>query len=507
MGEISRTARFGMPLAALGIALGAVGCATGPNNGGGKQELATAMSIDGTDSSMLDDAVTDVTTEARTETTVLATDPTDVSVAPTDSVDTTDNQDVADSLVPVVTSTTAAPTTAAPTTTASTVAASIDSVPVTPDTLSPEDQAALDEAITIATYDPNACVDLVKFIAPDQVISLPNGGDFVKFTVGALNNSDRVSSDDLSTPIESVDPVAGLVEVQEAICADPELGMQLAKAFADMQVGGHNVVDLNAWLAPYVMDASQINDKAKEFIPGLDVKKADLTDEIRQAAIAKNAEYEDLASRMITLLDKFKSAGIGPMIGTLNFHLVAGGLEVGQLPEVEQAPDADIKPALRLILDEKNGRCLVMIGFNTEDKRFEEGTECVPAIVPTTPNSSTPPANSTATTNGTPTPTTHPNSTPSTSSTLDIPTTSTGTTTPVETTTATTQPIKLPNGPNGTTPSDTVETPVTQGTNVPTSQQAPTTAPATTPAVTSPNTQPGTTISGTSPATVPTGGF
>lgn len=217
-----------------------------------------------------------------------------------------------------------------------------------------------------------------------HTIKTEDGQTVVKFKVGALlpvGMAGRAWSDALSSPVLSQQPADALKEIQAAICQDPLMGVTVAHMFAHLEVEGIKVVELNDWLKPYGVDDGQINDLAAGFVPLLDVKAP--TSEQLTAAISQNLVYQKMAEKLGTLLTRFGVAGIQAEQSTLNYHLDAGGLVVGKLPEVAINAKQESLPALVLDLTAKPGICLVRIGFNAGDKR-PEVFGCPPVNPPTT---------------------------------------------------------------------------------------------------------------------------
>lgn len=226
-----------------------------------------------------------------------------------------------------------------------------------------------------------------------HTIETEDGQTVVKFEVGALlpvGMAGRAWSDALSSPVLSQQPADARKEIQAAICQDPLLGVTVAHLFAHMEVEGVKVVDLNDWLKPFAVDVSEINDLAAGFIPLLDAQVP--SNEQLTAAINQNLAYQEVAEKLGTLLDRFSVKGIKAEQSVLNYHLDAGGLVVGKLPEVGLNPNQESLPALVLELNAKPGNCLAQVGFNAGDKR-PEVFGCPPVTPPTTtsPGSSTTP--------------------------------------------------------------------------------------------------------------------
>lgn len=250
------------------------------------------------------------------------------------------------------------------------------------------------ELLTVTT----TTVDCEKLVGEGATKKLDDGTAVIDFEVGALApvaDGGRKWSDAISTPFKATVPKDALKEIQAAICQDPLLGATVAHLFAGFEVQGVKVVDLNDWLKPYGMEADQINDLAAGFIPLLDVSGTPNQEQLAEA-ISQNLEYQRLAEKLGTLLDRFSVVGIQAEQSVLNYQLTSGGLVVGKIPEVAINATQESLPALVLELNAKPGICLARLGFNAGDKR-PEIFDCPPVNPPTAPPSggsttTTPPA-------------------------------------------------------------------------------------------------------------------
>ena len=255
-----------------------------------------------------------------------------------------------------------------------------------PDTTIPSSNADLINLLTVNTTTIN-CAELVGSSA---TMKLEDGRTVLKLEVGALmlvGEGGRRWSDALSTPVYQQKPSDALKEIQTAICQDPLFGATVAHLFAHMEVEGTKIVDLNDWLKPFAVETGQINDLAAGFIPLLDGDSP--TNEQLAAAISQNLVYQALAEKLSTLLNRFSIVGIQTEQSTLNYHLDAGGLVVGKLPEVAINAKQENLPALVLEANVKPGNCLVSIGFNIGVKR-PEVFGCPPVNPPGTGGSTVP---------------------------------------------------------------------------------------------------------------------
>lgn len=306
-------------------------------------------------------------------------------------------------------------------------------------------------ALTIADGDELKCGDvdangLVSFKLESKEKVVPAGP--------------RLWSDSLGLPVNGEDAVRGLNETQYVIWHGPDVGVTYAHFFAKLSVGDMKLVELNPWLADYNVDDSQINDQAASFL-----LVDNPNDDDYKNAHKRNKDYQELACKVNTLLDRFHVAGIAPdRPSTLNYRLKAGGLSIGPkgLSEVESTTDVDRRPAIVLELTSKTAKpCepVFAIGINVGDKRPElfapapkQSEDCVPKT--TTPKESTPSIsttpNTTTTTPSTSTTTKTTETTPSTSTSTTTTTTSTTTTTTSTTTTETSPPKNPDGGPDET---------------------------------------------------------
>jgi len=217
----------------------------------------------------------------------------------------------------------------------------------------------------------------VKTASADAECSLDANG-LVSYQVDALTEvpDPRKWSDALSTPFTATTANEIRNELQQAICKDPLLGVSYLVFFATdvrdqlLVDAGVDILKLNPWLKPFAVDPSEINAKAAEFIPLLDVKNP--SDKQVNQAINKNREWQQLASYVNTLLDRFEVSGIEARKSIVNYHLAVGGLVVGSLPSVERNPNQESLPALILSLTEKDQcQAILEMGANVADKRPE----------------------------------------------------------------------------------------------------------------------------------------
>jgi len=196
-----------------------------------------------------------------------------------------------------------------------------------------------------------------------------DGNIITKAEVGALKSvgkgaNERRWSDAMNSPM--VHRTAN--EIMATVCEDPLMGATLAHMFANMEIGDVNVGDLNDWLKPYQGKTDKINDLATNFVPHAFMSKEEVAQNGDKVLKAVN-DYEALAEKLNTLLTRFRAEGVDVRMTSTNYHLAAGGLVVGRLPEVELNPDQYKGKFLVFVLDEKDGDCLKVVVFNDKDQR------------------------------------------------------------------------------------------------------------------------------------------
>lgn len=205
----------------------------------------------------------------------------------------------------------------------------------------------------------------------------------------------RMWSDAISTKITATDPTAARVELQEAICKDPNLGVTwltfMATTVRDklLAVTGIDLLALNPQLKAYT-DASQITPKATAFVPLLNIEKP--TTAQVDNAVKQNAAWQQDAALVNTLLERFAALGIDTRQSVVNYHLTDYALAVNSLPTVGINDKQENLPAQIFALTAK-GQCgeITTFGANTGDKRPElfEAKNCAPPTTTTTPGCTT----------------------------------------------------------------------------------------------------------------------
>lgn len=290
-----------------------------------------------------------------------------------------------------------------------------------------EDLQALKEALTVKTTDPELeCATIVEKAGgktvkrkDDTLVPAQSIGAFE--SVNPEDPAKRAWSDAIDTPFlaDQSDKDALLNELQVEICENPLVGEMVANYFANLEVGGVKVVDLNEeWLKDSVGPAEDINDKAAQRTPYMGEDPLSLTDEQSAEQVDANLKYQQFALYLNTMLGRFNNQGKQDGgVTNMNFHLAGNGLAVGKgYPEMELNPNQyDASGELGVlkfdITSKGQDYCIKMFGVNLKDKRIDDFVCEVPEVpapevVPGQPN--VPGRPSTPTTGGTggPNPTT-----------------------------------------------------------------------------------------------------
>jgi hypothetical protein len=263
-----------------------------------------------------------------------------------------------------------------------------------------------------------------------QVAELPNGDKVVVSKVNSTllvvtdtrTQDNRLFSDGIANPMTSAEYTDANKEALEAefaatMCEDPIVASMVANQFANMEVNGVKVVDLNPWLEAYQGSTDEINDNAAELMPAFGKDVSEMSDEEVLAAFEARQEHTELAEKLATLINRFENSGIEDDLTTaLNYHVEAGGLTVGQMPEIALNDVQYEGNFLVFQLKLKDGRCLEAFVINPNDQRTGEVDIC---DVPETPEKTPPTTGTTPPTHTTPTtpPTTGP---PSSSTTIPV---------------------------------------------------------------------------------------
>lgn len=201
---------------------------------------------------------------------------------------------------------------------------------------------------------------------------------FVKalLEVDAKDANLRKWSDALSTPLKGASPDEMRTWLNRAICEEPIIGVSLAHLFANLEVQGVSILELQKtdWLKPFAVDASEIDNLVANYVPleewRLQNPGKTPTEEQYVESLTANHEYRSMASKVIFLLSRYQMAGVTTINSKHHYHLVAGGLRADGIPEVGISKEADNLPSLVFYLTEKTAcKPISVLGFNTGDKR------------------------------------------------------------------------------------------------------------------------------------------
>jgi hypothetical protein len=188
----------------------------------------------------------------------------------------------------------------------------------------------------------------------------------------AVGGKGRRTSESIQLPLTGGTTVDQAKDLKKAVCEDPLQGSAVANMFAGLKIGDKQrpLTEFNSWLQPFAVDVDKVNDLAAGYMPYYGQKS--LTSDQAKEVLAKNVEYQILANRLGTLLDRIGVVGVQSLTSDKTWHLDNGGVSVGGIPEVGLDPLKDTKPALIYQLSQKNTcEVLLRVGFNTADKRPE----------------------------------------------------------------------------------------------------------------------------------------
>jgi hypothetical protein len=267
----------------------------------------------------------------------------------------------------------------------------------------------------------------------------------------------RVDTDALSTPIQGETIDEKYADFEQKLCTEPLLLAETASVLARVEVGGVRLSDENTFLQRFLVEPSDINDLAREYVPSAG-SNAVLTGEAQARAIDANLLMQNDAEQVIDLLRQMLR--FGEVDATAGYNLgLAELLATNQIPDLELKPSYDGEFITYVWTDKASG-CVLVLGVNTGDGRMTvlgcQGElpqlpetpvveiPDVPETPPETPEEppvDTPPSSTTTTTTA---PSTTTTTVPSTTTTTAPSTTTTTvpstTTTTVPSTTTTTAP-------------------------------------------------------------------
>ncbi len=274
---------------------------------------------------------------------------------------------------------------------------SADAAQPTPSVVSPSASPSPSPSAAADALDPELIKLLTVSTISDTAQCETDQYDIVEFDVAALKGiPPRKTADAISTPFKATEPADIRAELQSSICEDPLLGSTWGAFFANQVADtfkkeGIDIVELNPWLKEFV-DAD-IATVAGGYIPLLDI--SDPSAEQIDAALAKNRDWQDQASRLNTLLERYEALDVETRNSSVTYHVI--GPVVGALPAVGLDPKVDRLPALVFSFTEKNGCSVSEFGVNLQDKRPELFTPDCSKPPTSTPPPTTPPCTSNCT--------------------------------------------------------------------------------------------------------------
>lgn len=168
-------------------------------------------------------------------------------------------------------------------------------------------------------------------------------------------------------------------EIQKRICGPVE-GAVFLRWLTDLKFANWNMQDGNPWLKQLAekFNGMSINEVTAYYMPLVDVQGTP-DDEAVRVAVVRNREWQQVASKLATLLERPQVEGVLSLLSSKNYH--AGYWEIG-LPSVTLNGDyEENKPAFVFVLKNKMGKCLVRFGFNVKDGRLEQFSCVSKAVV------------------------------------------------------------------------------------------------------------------------------
>lgn len=175
-------------------------------------------------------------------------------------------------------------------------------------------------------------------------------------------------------------------KLKQRLCEYPVDGVVFGHWLAHLKIGDWSPIDeeANAHLKQFLGDPADpegwniIDERVRYYAPLIDVK--DPSDEQVRVAIERNLEWKDVASKLASLIDHLEELGVFSELSVLNYHgkaLVDGLRPVGINREYQE----DL-PAYTFTLTNKIGQCVLRIGWNVKDGRFEQFDCKKPAPTP-----------------------------------------------------------------------------------------------------------------------------
>ena len=197
-------------------------------------------------------------------------------------------------------------------------------------------------------------------VSPSDVLPAAAQCQDDEFSTNSLPGAGQKWSDAVSVPFESKDSKGMLGEILAENCQNPTVLDMNVKALSEITIHGWRVGDHNPWMEDFLAKADKTG-----------LRTAFLTKKEGLEGIFVTAEYQQYAAMTNTLLLRWQVAGVVTEKSVSNWHLPGGGQIAGELARTQLNSKQENLPVLRLELTEKGRGCVLAIGFNTGDKRFE----------------------------------------------------------------------------------------------------------------------------------------
>ena len=222
----------------------------------------------------------------------------------------------------------------------------------------------------------NSCASIMKEAGAEVVEDVYTLYIKSLYPVDPKDKNARSWSDALSTPLTGKDATQQNLALKRAICEEPYVGVTFAHMMFNLSVGGVRVSELQTtdWMKPVDVSTDELDTVIAGFAPLVQAKLqnsgAKFSDADIEAAVEANREYQNLATKLVFLLERFELKGVKSIDSTHHYNLVAGGLRADGMPEVGIDTKKDKLPSLVYELTEKTAcKPVSVIGFNLGDKR------------------------------------------------------------------------------------------------------------------------------------------
>ena len=200
----------------------------------------------------------------------------------------------------------------------------------------------------------------------------------------AIGERTKYFSDAVSTEFKAASDEEKQKELEREIWHSPVQGQNAALMFRDLgEINGVVIAEENDWLTAFLNRFDK--EGLKSFLERDDKDNLFVT-----------PEYQEIAAKLIVLLQKFKGVGVKKIGTSWHYPLMGSAWEVKSYRNTDPGY-VDKEQSLNFVYVDKSGRTLVEFGFNLKDKRAEVFTDSGKPVQPKTPTSppnqpTTPPA-------------------------------------------------------------------------------------------------------------------